>query len=252
MKGHNDILISPDEYSANREMGKISEGYMEGIGYAFHTFGYIPPANMNGCSNYGRDTETNFYQIYHGQGLDYSPDARNISRTIARKSSAEVLQQEYKPEKPDPYQDDHGLDVWTLDEFLNENRGKSFFEIINQRGKRDGMPGGPYKRMVRNPNDNKIMDMRHVMVVGFGATALSTVATRNPLSGYIYGNILGLGIEVFQWFGPWIGKDSRDSAFDRQDFYSNNIGAKFFTYYVVDSILTDRDWAESFVNWLKK
>jgi len=265
MKRHNNTLLTPEEYSANREMGMISEGYIENIGYAFHTFGYIPAANQNGYRNHGTlDTETCFYSIVHGQGLDHTPKAISASRRVAASAAATPAtanplkaqknpQKPKKPkaEKPDPYQDNHTLAEYSLDEFLEANRGKSYFEIINQRGKSDGMPGGPAKRMVRNPNDNKLMDMRHVMVVGYGATAFSSIYLQTPLPNYVEGNLLGLGVEILQWLGPLVGKDSGDSAFNLQDFYSNNIGAQFFSHRVKDSILNDKDWATSFVEWLK-
>lgn len=51
---------------------------------------------------------------------------------------------------------------------MSENKGKPYFDVINQTPKRDGFPGGPNMRMVINPNDGRLMDMRHVMVVGYG------------------------------------------------------------------------------------
>ena len=99
-------------------------------------------------------------------------------------------------------------------------------------------------RMVRNPIDGRIMDMRHVMVVGFGSTMLMR---GNPAKG----NLAGLGIEVVQWLGPYMGKDSRGSAFDKQDFYSNSIGAFFGTYYLYSGKFT-QDWTTSFYLWLNQ
>jgi hypothetical protein len=90
-------------------------------------------------------------------------------------------------------------------------------------------------RYVRNPIDNRVMDMRHVMVVGFGG-----------------GNMIGFGVEVVQWLGPYFGKpSSRESSFNKQDYYSNNIGAGFFTYYMVTGKFA-YDWTTNFYNWLKQ
>lgn len=235
MPEYSNIFISACDFTVNLGNNIISECFIEDVGYAFHTFGYV--------SSYDAGHRQNNFIIVHGQGIDYSTDTARLSMpehdaNIAADTSPEII-------KPDPYQDDHGLEVFTLEQFLEENRGKSYFEIINQRPKRDGMPGGPKMRMVRNPNDDKIMDMRHVMVVGYGAAALTG-------SNYITGNIIGLGIEIVQWFGPWFGKDSRGSAFDKQDFYSNNIGANFCSYYLPYRYLFSDDWTTSFVNWMKK
>jgi len=131
-----------------------------------------------------------------------------------------------------------------LKEFWNENKGKSYSDIIVQAGWKDGLPNGPSMRMVRNPKDGKIMDMRHVMVVGFGSTILNC---GNPIQG----NIFGLGVELIQWIGPILGKDTRGSAFDKQDFYSNNLGALFGMNYLYSGKYT-QDWSTSFYLWLNK
>jgi hypothetical protein len=79
------------------------------------------------------------------------------------------------------------------------------------------------------------MDMRHVMVVGYGG-----------------GNIIGAAVEVGQWLGPYYGKPgARGSAFDKQDFYSNNIGASFFTNSLFTGTL-GKDWSSSFYSWINK
>jgi RHS repeat-associated protein len=135
----------------------------------------------------------------------------------------------------DPYGNSHGLPVYTAEQFLGANHGKSYFDIITQQPKKDGLPGGPTMRMVINPQDGRIMDMRHVMVVGYGG-----------------GNIIGAAVEVGQWLGPYYGKPgARGSAFDKQDFYSNNIGASFFTNSLFTGTL-GKDWSSSFYSWINK
>jgi len=110
------------------------------------------------------------------------------------------------------------------------------------------MPAGPKMRYMINPNDGKVMDMRHVMVVGFGGTMLMA---GNPIKG----NLLGLGVEAAQWMGPHIPyfdlSHTRGSAFNRQDFYSNNMGAMFGTYYLFTGQFT-QDWTSSFYLFLNK
>lgn len=67
--------------------------------------------------------------------------------------------------------------------------------------------GGPLKRYVEDPaNPDRIIDMRHFLSIGD------------------MGEIFGLGVEVFQSTND----RGRPSAFDLQDFYSNNLGKKFY------------------------
>ena len=71
------------------------------------------------------------------------------------------------------------------------------------------MPGGPDLnfRYVFDPlNPRAVLDMRHVLVVG--------------KAGPIFGNLAEVGQLVI---------DS-SSAFQRQDFYSNKIGYRFFNF----------------------
>ena len=79
------------------------------------------------------------------------------------------------------------------------------------------MPNGPDPawRYVINPYDSQIMDMRHVVVVG-----------------YAMGEGAGLLLEYTQKYGGKIfnNKGAMDSAFVPMDKYSNNIGARFFKY----------------------
>ena len=67
-------------------------------------------------------------------------------------------------------------------------------------------------RFVEDPlKPGKYIDMRHMLVVGKQ-----------------YGSVLGGLGEIAQWFGPWFGRDSRGSALNPQDVYSNNLGECFF------------------------
>ncbi len=131
----------------------------------------------------------------------------------------------------DPYMDSHGEKPCTLYGFYVANRGENYFDIITQRPKKDGLPGGPRIRYVINPNDGRVMDMRHVMVVG-----------------YLGGDIIGLGIEIAQSFS----KRTRPSAFDRQDFYSNRIGTAFSVYNIQTTQAFYKDWTTTFYLWLNK
>lgn len=98
-----------------------------------------------------------------------------------------------------------------MEEFITTNSGLSRSEIINQREDRSWLlgsqPGGPNMRYVRNPHDGKVIDMRHMLVVGKYPAAI--------------GNIL----EAYQWL------DGQASGMDRQDFYSNSVGYQFYMQY---------------------
>lgn len=64
---------------------------------------------------------------------------------------------------------------------------------------------------MRDPaNPNNIIDMRHFTVIG-------------PK-----GNVYGLGVEVMQGLMSLKDPSFSDSAFNFQDFYSNNLGTTFF------------------------
>ena len=147
-----------------------------------------------------------------------------------------------------PYQYSGKEPPVTLSQFWGKYHGQSYSNIVTEAGWTDGMPAGPKMRYVTNPNDGKVMDMRHVMVVGFGGTM---VMGGNPIKG----NIMGLGVEVAQWIGPLIPfvdlSHTRGSAFNRQDFYSNNLGAMFGTHYLFTG-QSHQDWTSSFYLFLNK
>src|SRR5690606_26822306 len=82
----------------------------------------------------------------------------------------------------DPKKSSSGERVYSLEEFAEYNKGLSYKEIINQRPEHGGGAGGPELRYVKNPIDGNIMDMRHVLVVGYG-----------------YGIAIGRVVEAAQW-----------------------------------------------------
>lgn len=107
----------------------------------------------------------------------------------------------------------HLGDAIPLEEWLEIYKDKTYDEIVNENPKNMGMPGGPKKRYVINPYDGNVMDMRHVMVVGFG-----------------YGRLSGFLVEHLKYAGDWFGLNTRGSAYDAQDYYSNDIGARYYNY----------------------
>jgi hypothetical protein len=125
-----------------------------------------------------------------------------------------LLQLQYGPagQGGDPYQNGHGETIYTMDQFINANKSLTRSEIINQRQDRSktflgSQPGGPNMRYVVNPHDGRVLDMRHMLVVG-----------KQPVA---VGNLL----EVFQW------GTGQASGMDRQDFYSNGVGYQFYMQY---------------------
>ena len=93
----------------------------------------------------------------------------------------------------------------TLEEWVNRYEDKSLKEIATEGGWKQGQPMGPIDewRFIQAPDGN-VMDMRHVVVVG-----------------YIYGESIGNLIEEAQTLFD------KSSAKDPQDYYSNKIGAYF-------------------------
>jgi RHS repeat-associated protein len=100
----------------------------------------------------------------------------------------------------------------TLDEFIASIRGMTYEQVVEQGRSRsmtrlNSQQGGPLKRYVRNPHDGNVIDMRHMLVVG-----------------YQNGSILGGLLEVIQYFD----EEARPSSFNLQDLYSNELGSAFW------------------------
>ena len=73
-----------------------------------------------------------------------------------------------------------------------------------------GAPIFPDRYVIDPANPNNIIDMRHFTVIG-------------PK-----GNAFGLGVEIMQGLMSLKDPAFSESAFDIQDFYSNNLGSQFF------------------------
>ncbi|HEX8577642.1 MAG TPA: hypothetical protein VF677_15250 [Flavobacterium sp.] len=96
----------------------------------------------------------------------------------------------------------------SLQEWEAKYADMSWSEIATEAGWKDGQPLGPKRewRYIKAP-DGKVMDMRHVVVVGYG-----------------YGENAGSMIEHIQN----LRESTRGSAYDPQDYYSNKIGAYYY------------------------
>jgi len=102
--------------------------------------------------------------------------------------------------------------AYTMEEFLAKYKGKSRKQILNDlddcsKTFLKSQRGGPGYRYVINPRDGRIIDMRHMLIVG----------SKPPLVGTM--------IEFGQIF------TDKDSALSRQDFYSNSVGYHFYEQY---------------------
>ncbi|TGE20041.1 hypothetical protein [Hymenobacter elongatus] len=101
----------------------------------------------------------------------------------------------------------------TLASFVAANAGQNRCEVIGQRGYQNIMPGvnlamRPTIRYIRDPlNPDSIIDRRHMLAVAY------------------YGMGVGNTVEVFQAAG------AHPSAYDHQDYFSNQMGYDFFYYY---------------------
>lgn len=114
----------------------------------------------------------------------------------------------------------HGREPKDLWQFRNQYYNKTYEEIINIEKSNslsfiNSQAGGPgnsekngYFRYVRDPlNPNIIIDMRHLLVIGN------------------FGRSVGESVELIQWLA------NNESAFDHQDYYSNELGYSFFEHF---------------------
>lgn len=107
----------------------------------------------------------------------------------------------------------HGESFSDINSFEYQNSGLDYFDIIAQRPNMgwdftESQWGGPQMRYISDPLNYSIkIDLRHMLIVG------------------AMGKAVGNSIEVMQ------GIRGLDSAYDYQDYYSNELGYKFFEVY---------------------
>lgn len=113
----------------------------------------------------------------------------------------------------------------SLEDFTLANQGTNREFLINQRIERQGQPGGPKLRYIRDPqNSDHVIDMRHLLVIG--------------AKGPAFGN----SVEIGQYLIP-----GNKSGLDPQDYYSNDLGYRFYEYLSQNKIDTNHFL---FVNYL--
>jgi hypothetical protein len=107
----------------------------------------------------------------------------------------------------------HGEQSVGAMDFYNSNQGLTREQIIKQRPDRSvtglgSQEGGPTIRYIEDlANPKNIIDLRHMLVIGY------------------YGRIVGESVEMAQWLAE------NESAFDSQDYYSNELGYSFYKEY---------------------
>lgn len=148
--------------------------------------------------------------------------------------------------------------IHTLKEFRDAYEGKSWQEVAYETGVSQGMGAGPEMRYVLNPNDNNIMDMRHVSMLGYqlGVEVGKFIEAGQGIAGQ-----LGTLIEARSVVNPVMGllessgvgatlRGVGISGWDPQDYYSNQIGADFRNANPLGT--SDPNWAVSFYNFMTK
>lgn len=107
---------------------------------------------------------------------------------------------------------EHYSEAVTLSEWMKANEGLSRDQIINQMENRSSSPlnsqqGGPAIRYVFHPKTGNVIDMRHMLIMGNN------------------GPIIGTSVEIGQQIA------GLPSGMNKQDFYSNSLGYKFYKTY---------------------
>lgn len=101
----------------------------------------------------------------------------------------------------------------TVSGFAAPNVGLTRDQIVGQRGYDNSIPGvslprGPSVRYIQDPlNPSVVIDLRHMLVVAY------------------HGSFFGNSVEIMQGLG------SLSSAYDHQDYFSNQLGYDFYNQY---------------------
>ena len=111
----------------------------------------------------------------------------------------------------------HGQQTKSLWDFYNRYSGQSRDFVVTRMQDVSitglgSQPGGPELefRYIQDPlNPKLVIDMRHMLVIGK------------------YGRAIGESVEFVQWLGQ------KESAFDDQDYFSNELGYAFYNEYGV-------------------
>lgn len=166
--------------------------------------------------NYGDLSAHQYHEVYLKDLLNFGKGSSpNYIASQVSGDASIVLATYYQPtpRELDPITE-HLEESISLSDFINSTRGMTLSEIGNQINMR-GNPSG--LRYIINPNDNNVIDMRHMLFVG-----------------YKYGGLGGKLIE----FGQWVLGDP--SGMNAQDFYSNRLGSNFSVRYGTQIMLSPK------------
>lgn len=175
------------------------------------------------------------YHAYN-TGLQ-APEGFQIASSGGGPNNGGTPPRDQAPAGDNPYGSPNNEPIYTLEEFLDSYKSKTRNQIIweqgrvekNIGGRKIYLPLGPEKRYVTDPLTKKTIDMRHMLVVGE------------------WGNFPGLLVEIQQWL------NNEPSAFNRQDFFSNQLGELFYNSYPASSFkdpIQTNDFALKISNFL--
>ncbi|MFY0626017.1 MAG: hypothetical protein JXR07_06975 [Reichenbachiella sp.] len=160
-------------------------------------------------SNYDNSSEFN----YSGGGVSSSGTTIPVTTNRETIELVELLIDLAKVNNCDKLSSTHGEELRDQWDFYEENQNVPKEEIVFQRENRsitdfDSQLGGPNIRYISDPlNPNIIIDLRHMLIIGE------------------HGRSTGESVEFIQWLGQ------NESAFDNQDYYSNELGYLFYEKY---------------------
>ncbi|MDX5479836.1 MAG: hypothetical protein LPJ98_15425, partial [Cyclobacteriaceae bacterium] len=177
---------------------------------------YVAQTNCSGSS--GTDSYEYFYYFDPESGgpTGAQPDANGTCSTCEYgEYDPPYIPTPLKRLNCNQLKNTHGGIDKNISAFRNRYYGVTYENIITERGNvsitgLDSQAGGPLLefRYIQDPlNPGLIIDMRHMLVIGK------------------LGRAVGESVEFIQYLGQY------ESAFDDQDYYSNELGYSFFQIY---------------------
>lgn len=179
---------------------------------------------------YDKNKDEYGFRISNDGFRQYSAEEVNNKNGAAVASKSFGAFDKHDLENYEYYQPDKSARYGTLEDFIKENKGQSYNQIINQKGTdANGFPKGPNMRFVEDPLDEgRYIDMRHFLVVGKK-----------------FGVLLGAAGEMLEYGA----QGGQQSANKKQDYYSNGLGQCFFYNFNINS--NDPKFVESLRTYLK-
>jgi RHS repeat-associated protein len=196
--------FSPYNYVRNNPVSRIDPNGMEDEDVIKKKESQSMGSTGSAKDPNGSNAPSTWSGVMVTQGQPVSMDKKSSYGFQPRAMSDGGLQQQ-----PGGELDQNSNQALTITDFVNANNGIIRSDLINQRPRTTGRPGGPVMRYIFDPlNANVVIDMRHMLVVGKWGTNSGTV------------------VEALQWI------TFQDSGWNPQDFYSNALGSGFYNYLV--------------------